>query len=165
MTRLFASLLAASLCAAQLPVLSAQTSRAGVITGIVVGTAGALTGVTVQVLDSAGVIVGSTVTTETGAFRVNGLPEGTFPLNAVSTSGAVIGTSIATLTADAMTARVTISATAASDEAAAMAAWGGLAVPAIGLSARTVVASLGAAAANIGAASLVVVGADASPSR
>ena len=82
----------------------AQAQLIGVITGTAAGPAGPLAGVTVNVMNAAGQIVGTTVTTTAGTFSVSGLAAGTFSVNVVSATGAVLSTSTATLAAGAMTA-------------------------------------------------------------
>ena len=167
MKRLVSLTLAFVFVLAQLSYVGAQGQAVGIISGTATGTNGAaLAGVTVQVVNSAGTVVGSAVTTAAGSFSVGGLTAGTFTVNVVAASGAVIGTSTATLTAAAMTATVGVSATAAAAAAAAgAAAAGGAAAAAGGISTAAHVAGVGAAAAGIGAAAVVANRDDASPSR
>src|SRR5437762_10387433 len=78
----------------------------GVITGTATGTTGPLARVTVQVVNGAGQVVGTATTTATGSFSVSGLSAGTYTVNVVGASGAVVSSTTATLAAGAMTATV-----------------------------------------------------------
>lgn len=164
MKRVLALALAFSLGFAHLGSIGAQTVSAGVITGTVTGPDGPLPGVTVQVTDATGRILGSATTTATGEFKVAGLAAGTFNLNVVTASGAVIATGTATLTEAAMTATVSLNATAA--------ALAGLAEGAVtsgtvvgDMTTTTVLAAAAVAAASIGAVAFVTTNDDASASR
>src|SRR5688500_14338044 len=71
----------------------AVAQQSGVITGTVMGANGTpLAGATVNVLNSAGSIIGSTVTGATGGFSLSGFVPGTYVVNALSANGAVIST-------------------------------------------------------------------------
>ena len=136
----------------------------GVITGTVTGNAGPLSGVTVQVLNAAGHIVGTAATTATGSFRAVDLAAGTFSVNVVGASGAVLSTATATLAAGAMTAilplRVSVAALAGAGAAAQIPAAG-----AGGLSTTAIVVTVVAVAAGVGAAAYVANRGSSSPSR
>ena len=160
--------MALALAVAQAPSFG-QVAAIGTITGQLSGPQGALVGLTVQALDSAGAVVASTVTVEGGAFTLSGLQAGTFVVQAVGVNGAVIGTSTAALTAASMTATVSISATAGALAAAATgvaagAAAGGGAGAGI-ISANLVLVTAGAAAAGLSTLAVVATGDDVSGSR
>ena len=144
--------------------VGAQAQAIGVIAGTASGPSGALAGATVQLLNSAGQIVGSVVANAEGFFSFGALQAGQFTVQVLSTSGVVIGTSTATLAAGAMSATVTISATAA---AIGGAVGGGIlsgAAAGGGLGTGAVLGGL-AAAAGVAGAVVAVTKKDASPSR
>ena len=93
----------------QAPLEAGQAQAIGLIAGSASGPAGPLAGVTVNVVNAAGQVVGSAVTSAAGSFSVTGLAAGTFSVNVVSATGAVLSTSTASLAAGAMTATVTTS--------------------------------------------------------
>jgi hypothetical protein len=168
MNRILAPVLAVALSLTQFVSLNAQVQAVGVIAGSASGPIGPLSGITIQIVDSEGRVVRSTVTSKTGTFRIDGLNPGTFTAQAVGSAGAVIAAASATLSASAMTATVTLSATSAAVAgiAAGVAGVGpGVVAAAGGLSAATVAMGVGAAAAAVGAAAVVSRRSDASPSR
>jgi hypothetical protein len=169
MKRVFALALMFALVVGNLSSLSAQAPAIGVISGTVSGPSGPLAGVTVNVLSSAGNIIGSAVTTTTGSFSVGGMASGTFSVQAIGATGSVLSTSAATLTAASMTATVSMSATAATLAAAATAAvattTAAVGGAITGISTAAIVAGVGAAAATAGVVAAVATKSDASPSR
>jgi carboxypeptidase family protein len=152
MKRVLALIFAFTLVAGQLFSI-AQTTGVGVITGTVSGPSGPMVGATVQVLDSAGAVVGTATTTEAGAFSVTGLSAGTFTVQTVGINGAILGATNATLAAGSMSVAVTLSATAGALAASAVA------VTAVAhgaaFSSTTVLAAVGAAAAAAGTAAVI----------
>jgi uncharacterized surface anchored protein len=164
MKRVLALIVAIALMGGQLLSIAAQIAGIGVITGTTSGPSGPLVGATVQVLDSAGGVVGTATTEQAGAFSVTGLTAGTFTVQTVAANGAILGTANATLAAGSMSVTVTVSATAgalaASAVAAAAAAGTGAAV-----SSTTVLVAVGAAAAAAGTAGIIATEADPSGSR
>ena len=164
MKRILGVLVAVTLVVVQLAHAQAQV---GVIAGTATGPAGPLAGVTVNIVNAAGQVVGSAVTTATGGFSVGGLAAGTFTVNVVGTTGAVISTTTATLAAGAMTATVTVTATAAALAGAGVAAGGVAAAGAgtAGLSTAAIVGTVAAVGGGIAAATVIATNDDASPSR
>jgi hypothetical protein len=127
------------------------------------------------VVNNAGLIVGVETADGAGAFTVNGLSAGTYTVQVVGVSGAVIGTATATLTRAAMMAVVNVSATAAQLASAARAATGvtpadapanrAAGVEPLRITTTAILSGLGAAASAVGTAALVANKTDASPSR
>jgi hypothetical protein len=163
MKRIVVIALAVTFALTQFSSLNAQFEGSGTITGTIDGPQGPLTGVTVQAIDSAGSIAGSAVTNGTGAFRIGALRAGTYTVRVLGANGQVIATSSATLTAETMTATLKLSASA-----------GALAGPASGvpaaangggMSAKVVLASVGAAAASLGTLLVISTNEDVSGSR
>ena len=72
------------------PGVSAQGS--GKISGTVSGPSGPLAGVTVKVVNNAGVIVGTAVTAQNGTYSFDNLPAGSYTVQVVSSNGRVIVT-------------------------------------------------------------------------
>ena len=164
MKRVLSLIFAFTLGVGQLLSISAQTTGVGVITGTVSGPSGPMVAATVQVLDSAGVVVGTATTTETGAFSVTGLSAGTFTVQTVGVNGAVLGATNATLAAGSMSTAVALSATAGALAASAVAVTA-VAVSAAAISSTTVLVAVGAAAAAAGTAAVVASKPDASGSH
>jgi hypothetical protein len=141
---------------AQMPGLSA--GAAGVIAGTIQGPAGPMAGVRINALSATGQIVASAMTNGTGAYSVEGLPTGTFMLQAVSPSGGVVTTATATLSAASMRATRNLTAPAAAAPAAQSAALSG------GTNtAKAVWWVVGASAATAGIVSAVALDEDPSP--
>jgi hypothetical protein len=163
MRRVLALIFAFTLVAGQLLSI-AQTTGIGVIIGTITGPSGPLVGATVQVLDSAGAVVGTATTTETGVFSVTGLSAGTFTVQTVAVNGAILGATNATLAAGSMSAAVTLSATAGALAASAVAVTA-VAASGAAVSSTTVLAAVGAAAAAAGTAAVVSAQPDASGSH
>ena len=163
MKRVLALIFAFTLGVGQLLSISAQTTGVGVITGTVSGPSGPMVGATVQVLDSAGVVVGTATTTETGAFGVTGLSAGTFTVQTVGVNGAILGATNATLAAGSMSVAVTLSATSGALAALAVAVTAAASNAAV--SSTTVLLAVGAAAAAAGTAAVVAAKPNASGSH
>jgi hypothetical protein len=164
MKRVLVLIIAFTLMVGQFLSMAAQSTGTGVITGTISGPSGPLVGSSVQVLDGAGVVVGTATTTEAGVFSVNGLNAGTFTVQTVGANGAVLGTSSATLAAGSMSVAVAVSATAGALAATAVAATAAVASGAV-VSSTTVLVAVGAAAVVAGAAGIVATQQDASGSR
>ena len=163
MKRVLAVVFAFTLVVGQLLSISAQSAGVGVITGTVSGPSGPMVGAAVQVLDSAGVVVGTATTTETGVFGVTGLSAGTFTVQTVGVNGAILGATNATLAAGSMSVAVTLSATAGALAASAVAVTAAASNAAV--SSTTVLLAVGAAAAAAGTAAVVAAKPDASGSH
>ncbi|MEP6917017.1 MAG: carboxypeptidase-like regulatory domain-containing protein [Acidobacteriota bacterium] len=140
------------------PSVSAQAS--GKISGIVSGPNGPIAGVTVNIVNNAGVVVGTAVTTSTGAYTVGNLPVGTYTIQVVNTNGRVAGTGVGTVTAGAPAAVVNLTITSSQLAPAAVAAGGG---GGMGTTTKIVLVTAAVAAAGI----LIVVANkdDTSPTR
>lgn len=132
----------------------AQNVVPGAISGTAQSTSGQLlAGYTVRVRNlGTGEVAGSSTTNAAGGFSFNGLSPANYVIELVNPAGAVVGGSSPIAVAAGVTSTMTVGLTTA----AAAAAAGG------GLSTALVVASIAAAA---GIAGVVVVAADASPSR
>ena len=130
---------------AQLPALAAQAAAQGTpATGAISGaarsnTGRALSGITIQVRNAAGAIIGSAVTAGDGTYTVSALAAGMYTLECLSEKKLVIGTARATLAPPSATANLTC----ASDVAT---------LPILN---KKVLAALGAAAVAIGAVAVV----------
>jgi hypothetical protein len=140
--------------------LTAGAGSLGVIAGTMRGPAGPVAGVRVNALDKMGAVVGSTMTDGTGTYSLEGLPAGTFMVQAVGTSGAVLTTSTATLSAAEMKAIANLTASAAAAPAAQAAA-----VQSSGLSTKAIWWIVGAGAATTGIIAAVAMNDDSSPSN
>jgi hypothetical protein len=121
-------------------------------------------GAAVQVLDSAGAVVGTATTAQAGAFSVAGLNAGTFTVQTVGLNGAILGATNATLAAGSMSVVVTVSATAGILAASAVAATAAAGTSAA-ISSTTVLVAVGAAAAAAGTAGIIATQQDPSGSR
>jgi len=140
MKRILAFALMVSLTGAHVPTLQAQ---AGVATGVVSGSTTAntrrsLSGITMQIRNAGGMVVGSAVTDSGGKFSFPGLSYGAYTVECLSEKKLVIGTAKATLTSPAADVRVTCAFDA----------------PASWISKKAITA-LGAAAVAIGAVAIV----------
>jgi Carboxypeptidase regulatory-like domain len=144
---------------AQMSILSAG-SAAGIISGTMRGPAGPMSGVRVNALNTMGSIVGSAMTNGAGMYSLEGLPAGTFMVQAVSTSGAVMTTSTATLSAASMKSTTNLMASAAAAPAAQS-----VAVQSTSYNTKALWWIVGASAAAAGIIGAVAVDDDASPSR
>jgi len=164
MKRVLAFMVAIALMSGQLFSIAAQVAGTGVITGTISGPSGPLVGASVQVLDSTGAVVGTATTAEVGAFSVTGLSAGTFTVQTIAVNGAILGTANATLAAGAMSAAVTVSATAGILAASAVAATAAAGTGAA-ISSTTVLVAVGAAAAAAGTAGIIATQADPSGSQ
>lgn len=140
--------------------VSAQTR--GKIGGTVTGPNGPVVGVTVNVVNNAGVVVGSSVTSQTGAYSVGNLPFGSYTIQVVSAKGLVVVTGVGSTTAAVATATVDLVLTSSQLAAAAVAAGGG-GLFGMGTSATVVFAVAVAAGAGIFIA--VATKDDTSPTR
>jgi hypothetical protein len=148
-----------ALVMAQISSLSAG-SAAGVITGAMRGPAGPMAGIRVNALNTMGSIVGSAMTNGSGIYSLEGLPAGTFVVQAVSTSGSVMTTSTATLSASSMKSTTNLIASAAAAPAAQS-----VAVQSTSYNTKALWWIVGASAATAGIIGAVAVDDDASPSR
>jgi hypothetical protein len=140
MKRILAFALIGLLAAAHVPTLHAQ---AGSATGVVSGSATAntrrsLSGLTIQIRNAGGTIVGSAVTDSEGKFSFPGLAAGRYTVECLGEKKQVIGTANATLTPPSTTVRVTCAFDAA-------ALWFN----------KKALTALGAAAVAIGAVAIV----------
>jgi hypothetical protein len=148
-----------ALVVTQMSILSAG-SAAGVISGTMRGPAGPMAGVRVNALNTRGSIVGSAMTNGSGLYTLEGLPTGTFMVQAVSTSGSVMTTSTATLSTASMKSTTNLMASAAAAPAAQS-----VAVQSTSYNTKALWWIVGASAAAAGIIGAVAVDDDASPSR
>jgi hypothetical protein len=151
MKRILALTLTAVLASAQAPALLAQAAQS---TGVVSGTATSntgrrISGLTIQVRNATGAIIGSAVTDGEGRFSVTGLAAGAYTVECLSEKKLVIGTTRTTLTPPS----ATVGITCASDAAF---------LPPLN---KKLLAALGAAAVAIGAVAIVGTQDDGSPAR
>ena len=137
-----------------------SAGAAGIITGTMQGPAGPMAGIRVNALNTAGSIVAVATTDGSGAYSVEGLPAGTFVLQAVSPSGAVVTTSTATLSGASMKVTRNLTTSAAAAPAAQSAALSGG-----GFNSKVVWWIVGTSAATAGIVSAVAVDDDASPTQ
>jgi hypothetical protein len=175
MFRLIAVLLVLIVCL--VPTASLAGQGTGTIEGVAAGPKGGLTHATVQVIDTQGRLVSKVITDATGRFRITSLPPGTYIVQTVDVSGAVIGTAPVVVSAGS-TATVTLNATAATIAGAASAAGGAAAgagtggaaaagTTAVGgdLSTAAIIGGIVTAAAVAGTVAVVQTTTNASPSR
>ena len=174
MFRLIAVLLVLIVCL--LPTASLAGQGTGTIEGVAAGPRGGLTNATVQVIDTQGRLVSKVITDTAGRFRITNLPPGTYIVQTVDYSGAVIGTAPAMLMAGSTTT-VTLNAAAGTIAGAASAAGGAAASAAIGgavvattaaeggLSTAAIIGGIVTAAAVAGTVAVVQTTTNASPSR
>jgi hypothetical protein len=145
----------------QISTLSAGAGMHGVIAGTMQGPGGPVAGVRVNVLDARGSVIGTSMTNGAGAYSLDGLPAGTFVVQAVSPAGTVMTTSLATLSAPSMKATTNLTASAAQGKTAPQAT----AVGSGGFSAKTLWWMVGAGAATAGIVSAVALEDPASPAQ
>jgi chitinase len=160
MKRTLAAVTLLALVTAQMPTLYAGTGSSGVIMGTMRGPGGPVAGVRVNALDTKGTIIGTAVTNGTGSYSLEGLPAGTFVVQAVSATGHVMTTSRATLSSAAMKSTANLTASAAAAPAAQAAA-----VKSSGFNTQSIWWIVGASAATAGVVGAVVLHDDASPSN
>ena len=163
MRRILLLALMYSLLHAPLAVLQAEGQVSGVITGAVQECTGVisgsatsqvgrpLSGITIQLLDSSGSIVGKTITARNGEFSIPGVSCGTDTLQCLD-KDKVLGTSSVTLSVPGATESVKMTCTTD-------------VVPFWRTKAGGLLIGVGAAATAIGAAAIVSTGADASGAR
>lgn len=160
MKRTLAAVTMFALVMAQISTLSAGAMSNGVITGTMRGPVGPVAGVRVNVLDAKGTVVGTAITNGTGSYSLEGLPAGTFMVQAVNAAGSVVTTQLVTLANPSMKATGNLVASAAAAPAAAQAA-----ATAGGLNSRALWWVIGASAATVGMAAAVAMEEPASPAR
>jgi hypothetical protein len=141
--------------------LYAGTSAQGVITGTMRGPGGPVGGVRVNVLDMKGSILGSTTTSGNGSYTLEGLPAGTFMIQAVSPTGTVMTTSVATLSSTSQ--KSTANLAAATSPAYSPAAGQAAAAASGSFGSKTLWWMVGAGAATAGIISAVALEDPASP--
>jgi large repetitive protein len=155
MKKILALTLTGVIVSAQFPALAAQAPAPGAQpTGAVSGgatsnTGRPLPGITIQVRNAAGAIVGSAVTGSGGNYTVAALPAGAYTIECLSEKKQVIGTARATLTPPSATANLICAFDAAG-------------LPILN---KKVLTALGAAAVAIGAVAVVSTRSDGSPAR
>jgi hypothetical protein len=167
--RLRASIVVFSLALAQSPVPTIEAQSTSAVAGTVSGQSGPLAGVTVQALNAAGSIAGSATTNAVGGFRIENLPPGTYTLRALSSAGSVIATSLVAVPAGGATVAASLTATAAALSGPATAATTGAAgvgaASGMRLTTKIILASIGVAAATVGAAAIITTRDEASGRR
>jgi hypothetical protein len=141
MKKLLALTLTCVIVSAQFPALAAQAAQpTGAVSGTATSNTGRkLSGITIRVRNTAGAIIGSTVTASDGTYTVSALAAGMYTLECLTEKKQVIGTARATLTSPS----ATVNLTCASDVAA---------LPILN---KKVLTALGAAAVAIGAVAVV----------
>jgi hypothetical protein len=145
------------LLASQAPVVAG-----GVIQGTLSGDSGPLAGVTINIIDfDAQVVRRTTRTGLDGTFTTNNLTVGRYFVQAVSPSGAVLSTVIATLTGDNTVATVRMIATDGNDRRVVS----GSAAKVGSFRVIALTAAISAAATAAGVAGIVGTRDDASPSK
>jgi hypothetical protein len=155
MKKLLALTLTCAFVSAHVPALAAQAPAQGAqstgsITGAALSNTGRrLSGITIQVRNAAGAIVGSAVTGSGGGYTIPALAAGVYTLECLSEKKQVIGTAKATLTLPS----TSVNLTCASDVAG---------LPILN---KKVLTALGAAAIAIGAVAVVSTKDDGSPAR
>jgi len=140
------------------PLAGAQST--GKITGIVSGPGGPVGGLTVNIVNNAGAVVGTAVTAQNGAYTVEKLAVGNYTIQVVSASGSVVGTGMGAVSATSLTTTVNLSLTASQLASMAGAASGGG-----GLTTATKVVLATAAAAGTGLLLYTATRSDSSPTR
>lgn len=158
MKRTFGAFVMMAVMATQISSLSAGAGSTGIISGTMRGPAGPVAGVRVNALNNSGAIVGTSVTNGAGTYSLDGLPAGTFMVQAVGPTGAVMTTSSATLSSASMKSITNLTSSAVAARSAQSAA-----VQSSGFSQSTVWWMVGASAATAGIISAVALEDDASP--
>lgn len=141
MTAKLRSVIAGTLVALALAVV-AHGQATGTISGVVSGPDGPLANVTINIIDSNGKVVATTVTSANGSYSVPNLPPGTYTVQVV-TNNKPVGTAVVTVAAG-VTGTANVTLTASQLAAAGIAAGGG------GVSAKTVLIIAGLTGAAIG---------------
>jgi len=142
------------------PSVGAQSR--GKITGIVSGPSGPIGGLTVNIVNNAGAVVGTAVTAQNGAYTVENLAVGNYTIQVVSASGSVVSTGVGAVSATSLTTTVNLSLTASQLASVAGAAGGG---GVLGLTTATKVVLATAAAAGTGVLLFAATRSDSSPTR
>ena len=139
------------------PSVRAQTT--GVIAGTISGPNGPIAGLTVNVINDAGSVVGTAVTKQDGTYTVSNLGVGRYTVQVVNGAGSVLATGMGTVTTAALTATVDLTLTASQLSSAALAAGS------TGMSTSTKVVLATAAIAGGGILAVVATRDDSSPTR
>jgi hypothetical protein len=142
---------------------SVLAQGAGVITGAVSGSGGPIAGVTVNVVNDAGTVVGTAVTSSAGAYTIGNLAFGTYTIQVVGTARRVVVTGVGTVSGAASTATVNLTLTDDKLAPAAIAAGGGGGAGGMTTTTKAIIAT--AAAAGAGVLAYVATRADSSPTR
>jgi hypothetical protein len=162
MKQLWTSLvLVASLAAWAGSASSVGAQGAGVITGTVRGPNGPIADLTVNLVNDAGTVVGTSTTTQAGTYTVSSLAFGTYTIQVVNAARRVVVTGVGTVSGAVSTATVDLTLTDSQRAAAAVAAGSG----AGGMSTTTKVVIATAAAAGAGVLAIVATRDDSSPTR
>lgn len=127
----------------------AHGQATGTIAGVVSGPGGPLAGVTVNIVNSSGQVVGTAVTSSNGSYSVANLPPGNYTVQVAASNGKVMGTATGVATAG-LTATVNVTLTDDQLAAAGIAAGGGGAGGGGGLSTKTILIIAGTTGAAIG---------------
>ena len=137
------------------PSMSARAPLVGEIHGVVSGPQGPLDGLTVNIINGNGSVLGTAVTSSAGTYTVANLAVGTYTVQIVDRAGAVLTTGVGTVTAAARAATVNLTLTSS-----------GLAPAAFIASRKKAAIVLGvAAAAAVGTLIFVATRPDSSPTR
>ncbi len=154
MKKLVAVTLTCIIALVQLPLLAQGVPTTGMVEGTVSSNIGRrISGMTIQIRNAAGMVIGSTVTGSNGSFSVPALTAGVYTVECLSEKRQVLGSAKADLTPPS----VSVSLTCTTDAAA----WYTL----DGKLKTKVLAAMGAAAVALSAAAVVSRRDDGSPSR
>ena len=136
------------------PAMSAGAPFAGEIHGVVSGPNGPLDGLTVNIINGNGSVLGTAVTSSAGTYTVANLVVGTYTVQIVDRAGAVLTTGMGTVTPAARAATVDLTLTSS-----------GLATAALVASRKKAIVLGVAAAAAAGTFIIIATRPDSSPTR
>jgi Carboxypeptidase regulatory-like domain len=94
----------------------------GTVSGVVSSPSGPLGRVKVNIVDSAGTVAGTTVTSSSGAYSVGNLPAGMYTVQIVDDAGKVLGTGTGMVTAGAPAVTINVALTSGQLSGAAISA-------------------------------------------
>ena len=136
------------------PSMSAGAPLVGEIHGVVSGPQGPLDGLTVNIINGNGSVLGTAVTSSAGTYTVANLAVGTYTVQVVDRAGAVLATGMGTVTAAARASAVDLTFNSS-----------GLAAAALVASKKKAIVLGVAAAAAVGTLIFIATRPDSSPTR
>jgi len=139
---------------------SVRAQGSGAIAGVISGPNGPIANLTVNVVNAAGSVVGTAITTQSGGYSVSNLAVGKYTIQVVNAEGRVVVTGVGTLTTAALKATVDLTLTSSQLAAAAVGAGGGA-----GMSTTTKVVLATAATVAGGIFGVIAIQADSSPTK